>query len=191
MDKRKLREVMRKKRASIGAENRSQWSAAICRHVLEFLSHARSGGRTSWAGYRAFGSEVSLDPVYEQTPQLVWHFPRVDPEGSSPMQFCAVTDLDIDFEKHPLGMLQPKPETAATEVNSLHGVFYPLLAFDRQGNRLGYGKGHYDRATCQFKGARVGIAFSLQQHADTIAAEAHDERLHAVITENGILRFDH
>jgi len=62
----------------------------------------------------------------------------------------------------------------------------PLAAFDRAGHRVGYGKGHYDRAiarlTAQAPIATIGLAFACQE-VEEIPAEEHDRRLDVIITE--------
>ena len=50
----------------------------------------------------------------------------------------------VTLEKGPFGLTQPSP---ASEIVRPNLVLTPLLAFDSRGRRLGYGKGHYDRAT--------------------------------------------
>lgn len=70
-------------------------------------------------------------------------------------------------------------------------LLVPLSVFDRQGGRIGYGAGYYDRAVekLELKGRKpllVGMAFSLQE-APSVPTEPHDRPLHHVITENGTL----
>ena len=72
-------------------------------------------------------------------------------------------------------------------------ILAPMLGFDRHGTRLGYGKGHYDRAiaSLQAEGRSpllIGIAFAAQEVAE-LPAEAHDVRLNCVVTERGLVRF--
>ncbi len=68
-------------------------------------------------------------------------------------------------------------------------VLLPLLAFDAQGFRLGYGGGYFDRTLA----ARVprplamGVGFELAR-VDDIRPQAHDMRLDAVVTEAGVMR---
>ena len=71
-------------------------------------------------------------------------------------------------------------------------VIVPLLAFDAQGHRLGYGKGYYDR-TLRALRARgrvlaVGLAYAAQRVA-SLPSENVDERLDWVITETGAIDF--
>ena len=59
----------------------------------------------------------------------------------------------------------------------------PLVAFDRRGNRLGQGAGHYDRAFATLPSAwRVGVAWSVQE-CEELKADTWDIPLHAVVTE--------
>lgn len=66
-------------------------------------------------------------------------------------------------------------------------VLLPLAAFDRRGHRIGYGKGHYDRAVAHLvaSGARpllVGLAFAVQE-VDKVPFEPHDIPLDYILTE--------
>jgi 5-formyltetrahydrofolate cyclo-ligase len=69
-------------------------------------------------------------------------------------------------------------------------VLMPLLGFDQQGTRLGYGGGYYDRtlAAMQHQPRLIGFAFSAQE-LNHIPRETHDIPLDAVITEQGIRHF--
>jgi 5-formyltetrahydrofolate cyclo-ligase len=68
-------------------------------------------------------------------------------------------------------------------------LLVPLLAYDDQGYRLGYGGGYYDRTLAAWPHARaVGIAYS-GQRMDSLPHEPHDVRLHAILTEQGLREF--
>jgi 5-formyltetrahydrofolate cyclo-ligase len=69
-------------------------------------------------------------------------------------------------------------------------VIVPLVAFDRNGGRLGYGGGFYDR-TLELLRARqptlaVGFAYTAQEDAD-LPLEATDQPLDLIVTEQGII----
>ncbi|MEB2845761.1 5-formyltetrahydrofolate cyclo-ligase [Rhizobiales bacterium RZME27] len=72
-------------------------------------------------------------------------------------------------------------------------MLVPLAAFDRSGNRIGYGGGYYDRAIhlMRQKGGNpklIGIAFDCQEVA-SVPVEPHDIRLDAILTESGYRPF--
>ncbi len=88
------------------------------------------------------------------------------------------------------GTRGPGPDAAVLDPDLL---LVPLSAFDADGNRIGYGAGHYDRAIARLreKGRHprlIGIAFDCQEVAE-VPYEAHDVRLEAVLTESGLRRF--
>lgn len=83
------------------------------------------------------------------------------------------------------GILEPEayPQREACKEHAL--VILPGVAFDRQGNRIGYGKGFYDNyLSTHPQYHRIGLAFSAQC-VDFIPADCHDIRVEAVITEKG------
>ncbi|MFC3695090.1 5-formyltetrahydrofolate cyclo-ligase [Chenggangzhangella methanolivorans] len=91
------------------------------------------------------------------------------------------------LEDRPFGLKEPPDSAAEVEPDLL---FAPLSAFDRQGGRIGYGGGFYDRTLekLRAKGAAlaIGVAFAAQEVEDVPVAE-HDQRIDFVLTENGIL----
>lgn len=70
-------------------------------------------------------------------------------------------------------------------------VIVPLVAFDRQGGRLGYGGGFYDRTLEGLRARRptlaIGFAYGAQE-TDALPLEPTDQPLDAVITEHGVLQ---
>ena len=71
-------------------------------------------------------------------------------------------------------------------------LIVPLVAFDDNGYRLGYGGGFYDRTLEKLRGQRktiaIGFAFSAQR-ADKVPTEPTDQRLDAMVTELGVRWF--
>jgi 5-formyltetrahydrofolate cyclo-ligase len=67
------------------------------------------------------------------------------------------------------------------------GIREPLLAFDRNGNRIGYGAGYYDMTIAKFRAVKsvlaVGIAYAAQEIA-AVPVTPRDARLDLVLTEN-------
>jgi 5-formyltetrahydrofolate cyclo-ligase len=72
-------------------------------------------------------------------------------------------------------------------------LIVPLLAWDRRGFRLGYGGGYYDRTLEGLRAAgpvlAVGFAFAAQEVA-AVPVEPTDQRLDAMVTENGLAMLD-
>ena len=70
-------------------------------------------------------------------------------------------------------------------------ILVPLVAYDRNLNRIGYGKGYYDRSLKKIKKNKnfflsLGMAYSFQK-CDNIPVNKHDVRLNYLFTERGII----
>jgi len=100
--------------------------------------------------------------------------PRVNADDT--MDF-RLWEPGIALVKGRFGLMEP-PETAPV----------PLLGFDSKGTRLGYGKGHYDRALAALraKGRAFACAVAYKaQMVDDLPVEPHDEQLDWAVTEQG------
>ena len=134
--------------------------------------------------YLPIGSEIDPKPLMGKlvAAGAKLALPCVQDDGS--MVYRAYTRGDM-LEQRAFGLLEPNPEVP--EVNPTL-VITPLLGFDRNGNRLGYGKGHYDRALTRLRDqGRVfvcGLAY-FGQEVEEVPAEPHDVPLDWVMTERG------
>jgi len=81
------------------------------------------------------------------------------------------------------GISEPSPNQEKVTPQLL---LVPLLAFDKKCNRLGYGKGFYDRAISELKGIHeviaIGLAYAAQEF-NFVPNEPHDQKLDWVMTE--------
>ncbi|MEX5727297.1 5-formyltetrahydrofolate cyclo-ligase [Rhodovulum iodosum] len=66
----------------------------------------------------------------------------------------------------------------------------PLVAFDRRGNRLGYGGGFYDRTLAALRSRKpvkaIGFAYAAQEE-ETLPEEPTDQKLDLIVTEEGVI----
>ena len=69
--------------------------------------------------------------------------------------------------------------------------FIPMVGFDAQGYRLGYGSGYFDRTLATFSTCprTIGVAFELQR-LDNVHPQLHDIAMQYVVTEAGIFQAD-
>lgn len=101
-----------------------------------------------------------------------------------------VWDLEKPLVKGSYGIWVPA-ETAPEIIPDV--VLTPLVAFDRQGSRLGRGAGYYDRKVKALRNQNpkiqiIGVA-AHQQFIEFLETEPHDEPLDGVVTDKEILRF--
>lgn len=88
-----------------------------------------------------------------------------------------------DMQIGSYGIEEPMGETY-TDYESIDFIVVPGVAFDRKGNRLGRGKGYYDRLLPHIPSAyKAGICFPFQL-VEEVPAEPHDIRMDIIITIN-------
>lgn len=145
-------------------------------------------GQRTIAAYLPVGSEI--DPT-----ALMHHLQNSGHQLCLP--FCAATDqaasfrafqLGDDLAADGLGIAAPqKDHPCQPDI-----VLLPLLAFDRQGNRLGRGGGTYDRTLqtlrAQHQIRAIGLAYDMQM-VDNCPVEPHDQPLDAILSEARYLDF--
>ncbi|ATI73209.1 5-formyltetrahydrofolate cyclo-ligase [Mesoplasma florum] len=106
------------------------------------------------------------------------------------MEFKKITNLETDLEQNKvLNILQPKSTCPTLEKgNYINTMFIPLVAFDKQLNRVGMGKGFYDRWLNEndYIGYKIGLSASTQLSNESIDADEFDVKLDNVITEKEI-----
>ena len=74
-----------------------------------------------------------------------------------------------------------------TDIGEIDMVVVPAVAYDRHGNRVGRGKGFYDRLLSSSKAVKVGVCYDFQLIDDDIDAEPHDVKVDIVITESRMI----
>jgi 5-formyltetrahydrofolate cyclo-ligase len=84
------------------------------------------------------------------------------------------------LERGAFGILEPTGEVFS-DYDNVDAAIIPGMAFDRYGNRLGRGKGFYDRLLPRLKNSyKIGVCFPFQ-YFDEIPCEAHDVRMDCVV----------
>ncbi len=104
-----------------------------------------------------------------------------------PLEFRS-WDMSSDLVNGPFGTRETNGDMEIPEV-----ILAPLLAFDKDGTRLGYGGGYYDRTIKQLRENNpelcvIGLAFE-NQKLDAIPHESYDQPLDMVVTEKTTYRF--
>ena len=102
------------------------------------------------------------------------------------LKHCEI-DSTKSLEKNSWGVPEPVNQKLLDEVNP-DVIFVPMLAGDLQKNRLGYGKGYYDRFLATTKCVKAGLLFEKQLSTESIPDEKYDVPLDILITEKKILR---
>jgi 5-formyltetrahydrofolate cyclo-ligase len=115
-------------------------------------------------------------------PQVSWESRQMIP--------MEIRNLDEDVASNQLGLREPI-HGLPIPIQLIDLVIVPGLAFDPFGNRLGRGRGFYDRflGKPEFQGKTCGFALEAQV-VDSIPAGPHDVKVHMLVTEERVRRFD-
>ncbi len=89
-----------------------------------------------------------------------------------------------DLQKGAYGILEPKTIKPA-DAADIDFILVPGLAFDTKGNRMGFGKGYYDKLLCSTAAEKTALCYEFQLF-DAIPANEHDVPMNTIITEEKI-----
>ncbi len=144
---------------------------------------------TSVMCFVSFGSEVDTAPLVrwclEQGKRVA--LPRI--VGRRHMEAFWVTDPAADLESGSYGIREPRSGLPQASPEAIDLIVVPGSAFDRSGDRMGYGGGFYDTFLPRLRPGtpRVAVAFDLQL-VDDVPEEGHDLSVDVLVTERGVLR---
>jgi len=89
------------------------------------------------------------------------------------------------FEKSQIGVYEPKGNNLEN-YDKIDLIIVPGIAFDRKGQRLGRGKGYYDRFLPKTKSTKIGICFDFQLF-DQIPVDKWDVKMDIIVSENELI----
>lgn len=171
-----IRALHRKRRMLMNAPQIQQASEQIC----QLLRKETKICEASYIyAYYPCGQEASLLPfireMLEKGKKLA--FPRVKGEE---MEFYAVGSMEA-FQTGSFGIMEPMGQDRICDERAV--VLVPGLVFDEKGNRMGYGKGYYDRYFHKHEVlARIGIAYEHQMERE-LSPQPWDVSMDGIVTE--------
>jgi 5-formyltetrahydrofolate cyclo-ligase len=178
--KQDLRQRMKKIRAQAHAENPDIGQALRD----SFFQRITLPDRCVVASYSPFDSEIDTIPLTDALRDRGFTIVLPVMTGSGQPLVFRRYDRGDRLEVNATGIREPLSSAPQMQPDIL---FVPLLAFDRQLYRLGYGGGYYDRTLENLRGqksiATLGVAFSAQEIPE-VPKSPHDVRLDKIITEN-------
>jgi 5-formyltetrahydrofolate cyclo-ligase len=183
-EKHSLRRTARDRRDAVPADVARIGARAVCHHIQTGLSLPPG----VVAGYWPVGSELDIRPLLDH---LVGQgrtvaLPVAGPRGTALRFFAWDPGRVLVAGRFAI----PEPDPQQPEVEPAV-VLVPLLAFDRTGQRLGYGAGYYDRTLAGLRASRpvlaVGVAFAIQE-IGRVPGDGFDQPLDWIVTEDGAVR---
>lgn len=183
MKKQEFRTSIRTKRKNLPETDRRIASGKICDVIAGSDVFAKA---KTVLFYIPTTFEVNLLPLMKlcrESGKTV-AVPRTD-EKSCTMVFCKIRENDT-LKPGAFGIPEPGETAEAVVPDGETLCLVPGLAFDLFGNRLGSGKGFYDRFLADFPGKTVGVCFG-NLLVEQLPTAKHDIPVQAVVTENGFL----
>ena len=131
--------------------------------------------------YISIKNEIDLQEINETIIKLgkTLVLPVIDNNGEN-MKSVKVDTLENLKEKK-FGVMEPD-FGEEIKYNEIDLVIVPGVAFDINGNRIGFGKGYYDRFLRGYNGKTIVLAYDFQV-LESIETEEHDEKVEEIITE--------
>ncbi len=181
---------LRKTASALRAELCHRDEAAVVKSLIEFADGFEPESQeTVVSGYVPIGSEIDCMAALERFHQrgFTLCLPLVTAPATALtfLRYCpgdrlVKGDFDVFTPEHHVEHVVPSI------------LLVPLLAFDRQGYRLGYGGGFYDRTLALLRQQHpikaIGLAFGGQE-VDAVPHDELDQRLDGVLCEGGFIEF--
>lgn len=185
-----LRAEAIRRRDNIPAPVRSEWSQRIINRVIDWIEGNAIDVVQIYLNMR---SEVETDGLldYLFTHEKTALAPVTDTQRRK-LTPHRISNPKTDLVFHPYGMREPNRKTCPSyPADEIDLIIVPGVAFDRKGNRIGYGGGFYDRFLPRCPQAVwIGLAYQAQIISDTLP-QPWDAPLQRIVTEDGSLIVKH
>jgi len=182
-EKAELRVAAQARRDALPADARKAAAEAIA--APDFPLAITSGVIIS--GFMPLKSEINPLPLLQKLAEAGARLALPAIAGRGKPLMMRAWEFGAPLDRGQWGIREPRPDAPEVEPDIL---LVPLLAFDREGFRLGYGAGYYDMTIHRLRGLKpvtaVGIAFAAQE-VPKIPTTPRDERLDLVLTEREVI----
>lgn len=178
-EKREIRKRYKIAREQMTQQQVEALSERICKHII---SSSIFQSEEYICVYYPLGNEADVRQVAEAAWEMRKRvaFPKV---FGDVMRYFEISDFS---QLHPgtFGVMEPEEMRPVTWDHAL--ILTPGVAFDKRGNRMGFGKGYYDKYLAKFPECiTVGVSYELQL-AEEIPVEVTDIPLDYMVTETGM-----
>jgi 5-formyltetrahydrofolate cyclo-ligase len=182
--KRAIRERVLDQRANLTEQQRAEKSAAICTAIAGIQEFASA---KSILFFMPFRGEVDIVPLLNHALErgCTCALPKCGKDRS--LKLFAISDLDRDISPGKWEIPEPKDCLSEYTCDDFSVIIVPGVAFDRQGRRVGYGAGYYDRLLSAGRDVlKVAPAYAFQVVSE-LPHEQHDVPVDIIVTEEEII----
>lgn len=183
--KRDLRKIYQRRRLQIPEANIGPSNSSIFEKVIHLKEFEKANVIHIYASMNA-RNEVRtfsiMDYALKDGKRVI--VPVMKGEGI--LKHCEI-DSTRTLKKNSWGVPEPEEQSLLDDLNP-DIIFVPMVAGDLQKNRLGYGKGYYDRFLASTDSLKVGLLYENQLSTEPLAHDSFDVALDILITEDRVLR---
>lgn len=182
MNKEELREINKEKRRKLSKEEISEKSIKSSKIFVN--SDIYKNAKTIML-YYPLGNEINTSYIFERilADGKTAVFPVTNVETNE--LTAIIADCSTNFSKGGYNIFEPDSKKIADR-KLIDVVIVPGIAFDKKGNRIGFGKGCYDRFLKGIDAIKVGFCYEFQI-ASEILADEFDICMDYLICENGLV----
>lgn len=180
-DKRQIRKVNKQKRAELDKAMKAELDRKVCDNILNSMSFKYADVILMFCPTE---DEINILPLFESAKKLGKRvaFPKCFSKGI--MKFLYVDELS-ELKEGKYGI--KAPDEGEEFEGSLHPLcIVPSLAATKNGTRLGYGGGFYDRFISKFNGISACVQYD-EFVAESLPQEKrYDKKFDVLVTESGV-----
>lgn len=190
LTKEKIREKYKKIRSKIPKLEHKKLSLKAAKQLFKIKEFKKSN---TIGIYLSKSKEMDTFSIFKKSLALKKRIaaPKIDSNKKNSMDFFQIKNRAKDCKKGSYNLLEPKNHCSIVPKEKLELIIVPGIVFDRQGYRLGAGKGFYDRFLKKCAASlKVGLTFE-KTFLPCLPREKNDIPMDMVITEKNIYRISH
>lgn len=163
----------------------SQQILSRCRELIPWYKIRSMHTYTPIAERNEVDTWPLLEYIWEHQPHIATIVPIMKGKSMNQIE----VDPATTWRKNKVGIPEPLDGLPSARFHQFDIIIVPVLGFDKSGNRLGYGKGHYDRfLATQPHATTIGLACAFSELKIGLPIEPHDISIDNIITEDGVLK---
>ena len=184
--KRGVREALLKKRSSVTPEEKKKKESAIRKRLFASVDFKKA---KSILFYASFRSEVDTIKCIRHALKLkkMIALPCVDREKKE-LRLYKIKDIS-KLESGYMGIMEPRAAKSREKgLKNIDVAIVPGAGFDKNGNRIGYGFGYYDKLLSKSEKPVTTIALAFEEQiVSKVPNESHDVKIDKIITEKRVI----
>lgn len=186
LNKKNIREEIIDKRNNLILDIKQNYDSLIFEEIINSEIYKKSKKIFT---YISFGSEVDTIKLinYSFSNNKEVYVPKINKQTKDMIALKIHNFNNMSVDKW--GIIEPKSVDKTNIGTDFDLIIMPGIAFDKQGNRIGYGGGYYDKYISKLNNASnlLALAYDFQIIQD-IESESHDIKVDFILTNKGFIK---